>query len=383
MGFGQEWKQRFEEKLGACDGKLDDIGREVAAVRAALTEAAGKPPPQPLDQELYKLREAVSTGTMILREENRELRRRQEKMLGDLKDLRLEVTGGRAGVHPPSTPVPLEADAAGSETGEAAVDPPPDPSNESPETQDDHRQEQYVEQRQDGDRRDTENGVPESPDGAGLHGETTKAPDEERVRRVKEAAERALRHHSPTYGADHSAAPSGGNGPRPSDTHTAVDGVGDRGERRPEHGRQTPRDPLMEHAELLLAAAGVSRAELICHRDAWEFLLVQVARHPRFRVPDSVESLAGGRVRTHLSGPSLIAALISLWETRGAPSATVDADWALAVRFYDRIRERLSEAKPGDGRRTVHIVLDDGTEPEEAEASGDVPGSSGDEPDTE
>ncbi|GAA2412997.1 hypothetical protein GCM10010420_48070 [Streptomyces glaucosporus] len=379
MGFGQKWKQSFEEKLDACDGKLDGIGQEVAAVRAALTEAAGKPPPQPLDQELYKLREAVSTGTMVLREENRELRRQQGKMLGDLKDLRLEVTGGRAGAHPPPTPAPLEADEAESETGEAAVDPPSDPSNESPEPQDDHRQEQYVEQRQDGDRREPEDDAPEPPGGAGLHGETAEAPDEERVRAAKEAAERALRHHSPTHGADHATAPSGGNGPRPSDAHAAGDG----GERQPEHGRQAPRDPLVEHAELLLAAAGVSRAELICHRDTWEFLLVQVARHPRFRVPDSVESLEGGRVRTHLSGPSLIAALISLWETRDAPSPTVDADWALAVRFYDRIRDRLSEAGPGDGRRAVRIVLDDGTEPEEAEASGEAPESSVDEPDTE
>ncbi|MTE21503.1 hypothetical protein F0L17_20780 [Streptomyces sp. TRM43335] len=402
--IGRGWKKDFAKKFDACNrelgglnGKLGEIGREMAALRETLAETADKPPPpsspQTSDEELYKLREAVSTGTMILREENRELRRRQEKMLGDLRDLRLEVTGGRAGAHPPSTPAPVEAaetaeavetdeaDGAGSETGEAAVDPPSDPSNESPETPDDHRQEQYVEQQRDGDRRETEGGVPESPGGTGLHEETAKTSDEERVRAVKEAAERALRHRSPTCGADHATAPPDGNGPPSSDVHTAGDGGG----RRPEDGRQASRDPLAEHAELLLTAAGVSRAELVCHRDTWEFLLVQAARHPRFRVPDSVESLEGGGVRTHLSGPSLIAALISLWETRGASSATVNADWALAAMFYDRIRARLVVAGPGDDRRTVRIVLDDGAEPEgEAAAEDDAsegPGASGKESD--
>ncbi|MGK5499025.1 hypothetical protein [Streptomyces sp. URMC 125] len=376
MEFGRDWRQRFEEKLDACGCKIDDIGGEVTAVRAALAETAGEPPPQTqaLDQELYKLREAVSTGTMILREENRELRRRQERMLGDLKDLRLEVTGNRAGAHPPSAPAPVdavktdeaaEAAEAGSETVEAAVDSPSEPSNEFPEAQDDHRQEQCVEQQRDGDRREPEDGVPESPDGAGPAEGAAKVSDEGRVRAVKEAAERALRHRSPTHGADHATAPSGGN------------------------GRQAPQDPLAEHAELLLAAAGVSRAELVCHRDAWEFLLVQVSRHPRFRVPDSVESLEEGRVRTHLSGPSLIAALISLWETRSASSTAVDADWALAAMFYDRIRTRLAVAGPGDGRRTVRIVLNDGDGPE-GEAAAEAaendapegPEASGNDPDT-
>lgn len=392
MEFGRDWRQRFEKKLDACGCKIDDIGGEVTAVRAALAETTGEPPPQAqaLDQELYKLREAVSTGTMILREENRELRRRQERMLGDLKDLRLEVTGNRGGAHPPSAPAPAdaaqtdEADEAGSETADAAVDSPSEPSDESPETQDDHRQEQCVEQQRDGDRREPEDGAPEPPDGAGPDGGTAKVSDEERVRAVKEAAERALRHRSPTHGADHATAPPEGNGPPPSDVHAAGDG----GERRPEHSRQASRDPLVEHAELLLTAAGVSRAELVCHRDAWEFLLVQVARHPRFRVPDSVESLEEGKVRTHLSGPSLIAALISLWETRGAPSPTVDADWALAAMFYDRIRTRLAVVRPGDGRRIVRIVLDDGDGPEgeaAAEAAEDgAPGgpeASGNDPD--
>ncbi|URN13487.1 hypothetical protein LUW77_24645 [Streptomyces radiopugnans] len=127
----------------------------------------------------------------------------------------------------------------------------------------------------------------------------------------------------------------------------------------------------------------MSRAELVCHRDTWEFLLVQAVRHPRFRVPGEVKDIGDGKVGTHLSGPSLIAALISLWKTREEPSEEVDADWAMAAVLYDRIRDRLTEAGPGDGRRTVRIVLDDGDGPEEtavaAEASADgTPEGTGD-----
>ncbi|MEE1941113.1 hypothetical protein V1L54_17175 [Streptomyces sp. TRM 70361] len=340
MELGQGWKQRLAKKLDACDGglneldgKLDGIGEEIAAVRTALTEA--RPLAQTPGEELYKLREAISTGTMVLREENRELRRRQEKMLGGLKDLHLEITSDRLGAHPP----PSEADAggeAGEETTRPVVDPPPTSSGGVPEAQDggQHEQEESVNGERDGNRRDLEDDAAKSPGG--------EAPEGQRVREVKRAAEAALRHrsHGSGDGSGGATAPPGAGGQTP----------------------RTPRDPLEEHAELLLTAAGLSRAELICHRDTWEFLLVQAARHPRFRVPGAVDDHGEDRVRTHLSGPSLITALISLWETRNAPSETVDVGWAMATRVYDRIRARLAGAGPGDGRRTVRIVLDDGAE---------------------
>jgi hypothetical protein len=369
VGFGQGWKERFEGKLDACGEKLSEIDERVAAVRTSLAEAAGRsasPPPQASDQELYKLREAVSTGTLVLREENRELRRRQERMLGDLKDLRLEITGSRTEAHPPSVPVaPGTGDSGepGGEETEAAEDPPPDPPVETSGVQDDQRQEKRVEQGQerepDSERPETGDGVPADPAGTAPSGETEETP-QERVRAVKDAAERALRNRF--------RASRGEGGQRPGQQND---------------GQGAPPDSLAEHAELLLNAAGVSRAELVCHRDTWEFLLVQAAQHPRFRVPGTVgEDAEHGLVWTHLSGPSLIAALISLWKTREEPSEEVDADWAMAAVLYDRIRDRLTGAGPGDGRRTIRIVLDDGDGPEEtaaAEASEDcAPEGSGD-----
>ncbi|MGK5450033.1 hypothetical protein [Streptomyces radiopugnans] len=378
MGFGQEWKQHFEKKLDACGEKLGEIDEGVAAVRTSLAEAADRPaspPPQVSDQELYKLREAVSTGTMVLREENRELRRRQERMLGDLKDLRLEITGSRTGAHPPPVPVAPgtgESGEPGDEEAEAAEESPPDPPVETCGVQDNQQREKRVEQGQerepDGERPETGDGVPASPAGTAPSGEADKT-TQKRVRTVKDAAEQALRNRFRASRRE--------DGQRPG---------------RQDGGQGAPRDPLAEHAELLLNAAGVSRAELVCHRDTWEFLLAQAARHPRFRVPGTVEEDAEhGLVWTHLSGPSLIAALISLWKTREEPSEEVDADWAMAAVLYGRIRDRLTEAGPGDGRRTVRIVLDDGDGPEEtagaAEASADgTPegtggsGASGEEP---
>ncbi|MBB1261959.1 hypothetical protein [Streptomyces alkaliterrae] len=109
------------------------------------------------------------------------------------------------------------------------------------------------------------------------------------------------------------------------------------------------------HDELLLAAARVSSATLICHRDTWEFVVAQAAPHPHFRCPQAVADDEAGRIRTALSGRSLIAVLISLWHTR--QHRPDPADWALAHSFYDRIADGLAALGP-DGE-PVTIVLDD------------------------
>ncbi|MBN3931681.1 hypothetical protein IQ279_18940 [Streptomyces verrucosisporus] len=363
MGFGQEWKERFEKKLDAYGSKLGEIDERVAAVRTTLAEAAdgsASPLPQVSDQEFYKLREAVSTGTMVLREENRELRRRQERMLSDLKDLRLEITGGRTGAQQPPAPGSPGADEPGGadDTGEAedgTAETAAVPPSEAPGTQDSRQQEECMERERDG--------VPEPPGEAAPPGEAEKTL-KERVRMVKKAAEQTLRDRSedsPSRTRRTAASPAA-DGRRLHGVH--ADGGDGQRPGRQDDGRETPSDPLAEHAELLLKAAGVSRAGLVCHRDTWEFLLVQAVRHPRFRVPGEVKDTGDGKVDTHLSGPSLIAALISLWKAREKESEEVDADWAMAAMLYDRIRDRLTEAGPGDGSRTVRIVLDDGDGPE-------------------
>ncbi|MFF9555751.1 hypothetical protein ACF1DY_08005 [Streptomyces albus] len=120
----------------------------------------------------------------------------------------------------------------------------------------------------------------------------------------------------------------------------------------------TAESQQVAHGVVLLRAAGVAQAELLAHRDAWEWLIVQAARHQHFRTAPQVEELKGGRIRTVLSGRALIALLIELWKTRGSVPALDDGDWPLATLFYDRIADQLTDVA-GQGE-TIRIVLDDG-----------------------
>ncbi|MFF8811602.1 hypothetical protein [Streptomyces pactum] len=124
-----------------------------------------------------------------------------------------------------------------------------------------------------------------------------------------------------------------------------------------------PEDARVTHGVLLLKAAGVASAELVAHRDTWEWLTVLAVAHGHFRTPPAVAELEGGRVRTVLSGRSLIALLIELWKTRSGV-APLEAEWALATAAYHRIGAQLAEVS-GQGE-TIRIVLDDGlpTEPD-------------------
>lgn len=416
----REQKQEFEKKLGDLGRKLEDFDGELDDVGTSLTESSSelRSLRQELTQEGRKVREAVSTGTMVLREENRELRRRQERMLADLKALHLEIRSALAGVRPAPEPASFETDGAAegheagdgegeesAENGEASAEteteavggpPPRTPGEVSGEQDDRQRQEGHVQQQeQDGARRESggsaAHGVPEPDtpavptapvDGGEAAVRTPRRTPEEDVRAVKEAAERAALHH-----------PHDSHGPRGShgDAVTSPRSGGP-GFRIPQHtpswyaqrseqAHQDERDPRVAHGKLLLIAARASRAELLCHRDTWEFLLAQVAGHPRFRVPSVVEDAQDGRVRTALSGPSLIAVLITLWDIRNAPSRTLDANWALAVTLYERIRTELTGVRPGTDRRTARIALDDGTGRDDAAEAADTSPASDSEPD--
>ncbi|WP_307815002.1 hypothetical protein [Streptomyces sp. DSM 110735] len=121
-----------------------------------------------------------------------------------------------------------------------------------------------------------------------------------------------------------------------------------------------PEDPRVAHGVLLLKAAGVASAELIAHRDTWEWLITLAVRHGHFRVPPAVEAIHGGQVRTVVSGRSLIALLIELWNVR--TTAEVGAEWALATTAYHRLSAGLGRAVARGG--TIRITLDDGLPPD-------------------
>jgi hypothetical protein len=100
-------------------------------------------------------------------------------------------------------------------------------------------------------------------------------------------------------------------------------------------------DPRVAHGILLLKAAGVASAELIAHRDTWEWLAALAVDHSHFRTPPSAEDIKDGRVQTVLSGRSLIALLIELWKCTGGSSRslcslpvrqrTTGGTWAMRV----------------------------------------------------
>ncbi|WP_051716416.1 hypothetical protein [Streptomyces bikiniensis] len=75
-----------------------------------------------------------------------------------------------------------------------------------------------------------------------------------------------------------------------------------------------PQDPEVAHGVLLLRAADVALAEVVAHRHTWEWLAARAADHDHFRTPPAVGDLPDGRVRTTISGRSLIALLIVLWK---------------------------------------------------------------------
>ncbi|MFI9645035.1 hypothetical protein ACIHAA_01870 [Streptomyces sp. NPDC052040] len=324
------WKQAFDDAMRELrEGRkqldrLDDPTVGLSALRGEIT------------QSRLKILEAVQGGVTGLREENREVRRRQDRLINDLNDTRAELrqlldladvlrnadplpsSVGRgessATGDGPSTPSPraedvLPADSAAS-TGHT-------PGSES--AADTHPRTEPGTDEQ-GDTMTTIDQQPQPLSGSG---------GKDLV--LKQAIESAYRGTQAPAGAAAAA-------PQPSSTG--------------------PEDPRIAHGLLLLRAAGVASAELVAHRDTWEWLAARAVHHGHFRTPPAVEDIKEGRVRTVLSGRTLIALLIELWNTR-SDATPLEGDWALATTSYRRIEAELTDVT-GQGE-TISIVLDDGT----------------------
>ncbi|MEE1735153.1 hypothetical protein PUR49_01125 [Streptomyces sp. BE147] len=316
-----KWKDAFSaamEELKAIRGLLAPVGR-LEDKTVGLTALHGG-----LTQSRLKILEAVQTGVTGLREENREVRRRQDRMISDLNETRGELRhlldlaeilrplatlqrpaeepgdGTRPRVEP--APAAPEADPGNGPTASAAAQPPTSSGTDS----------------QGGTMEDSDRQAQPEPEG-----------QDDALKRAIEAAYQ-------------------GNGtpPAPSSTTPPTTSQG--------------QDPRVAHGVLLLKAAGVASVDLIAHRDTWEWLTALAVDHDHFRTPPSVEDVKEGRVQTVLSGRSLIGLLIKLWETRSA-ATPLEADWALAVTAYNRIAAELTGID-GEGQ-TIRIVLDDGLHP--------------------
>ncbi|RCG15588.1 hypothetical protein DTL70_29990 [Streptomyces diacarni] len=118
-----------------------------------------------------------------------------------------------------------------------------------------------------------------------------------------------------------------------------------------------------DREELLGLAAGVARAELVCHRDTWAFVVERASRGEHFRLPTDISEQPDGTVEVDVSGRSLLAAVDELWAVRREPGASVGTQ-RMAALAYQRIGEALRETGQSvddgaDERQVTRIVIDD------------------------
>ncbi|MEU1668536.1 hypothetical protein ABZ547_34140 [Streptomyces sparsogenes] len=278
-----------------------------------------------LTQSRLKILELIQGGVTGLREENREVRRRQDRMISDLNETRGEL---RQLLDLVDVLRPLarsegagekSADGAQTHLEEAA---PPEPAAEAGrDGADPAAVHPLVSSDTDSQGETVENTA---------HQQQPEDWNRDQDLALKNAIEAAYRGTGTPAAQPSAAAPQASAGVE---------------------------DPRVAHGVLLLKAAGVASAELVAHRDTWEWLAALAVDHSHFRTPPAVEDIKEGRVQTVLSGPSLIALLIELWNTRST-ATPLEGDWALAMTSYNRIAAELTDVT-GQGE-TIRIVLDDG-----------------------
>ncbi|MFF0433930.1 hypothetical protein ACFYU9_17090 [Streptomyces sp. NPDC004327] len=305
---------RSVEKTDKVLSQLEVIRRELEDPATGLSALYVT-----LDQSRQKVLESVAQGTLGLREENRELRRRQERMLTDLADTRSIVEAlsqrveqnAKASLDPRALPAPV-----------AAAEPAEQP------------------------------GVVEDPHA--LEAPTAPFKAVEPVEK-EEAQVDPLEEVRTTHGR------SGATGESGAPPQAPVENP------RYETSAAGPEDDRA-HLGRLLSAASIASAQLICHRETWDFIAEQTSGRPHFRLPEQVDDVDDGRIETSLSGRSLLALLTTMWqvirdhETNAASGKDQDlATWALAAAVYRRtalaVDQVTHEAEKENGPAV--IVLDD------------------------
>ncbi|WP_331763902.1 hypothetical protein [Streptomyces cyaneofuscatus] len=315
-----KWKDAFDramEELKAIRGLLAPVAR-LDDPTVGLTALHGE-----VTQSRLKVLETIQGGVTGLREENRELRRRQDRMISDLNETRGEL---RQLLELADTLRPL------AELQKPADEPEPDVEAGAPVPVAPEAPEPSLEPGDDSAATaaqpssfdtDSQGGTMESNDRQAQPEPESQGQDDV----LKQKIEAAYQGNSTPTAPSSAPAPTGGE------------------------------DPRVPHGVLLLKAAGVASVDLIAHRDTWEWLTALAVDHDHFRTPPSVEDVKEGRVQTVLSGRSLIGLLIKLWDTRHT-TTPLEADWALATTAYNRIAAELTGVD-GEGQ-TIRIVLDDG-----------------------
>ncbi|MGW1157988.1 hypothetical protein ACWD48_07115 [Streptomyces sp. NPDC002519] len=260
-------------------------------------------------QSRLKILELIQGGVTGLREENREVRRRQDRMISDLNEMRGELRELLELVDVLRPLVLAEKAGEGAQMRPEETASPPEPGTEADYGSSDPAA--------------THPAVPSDTDTQGGTVENSErqsqpeAENHEQDLALKNAIEAAYQG-------------KGASRAQPSDATPQASG--------------SVEDPQVGHGVLLLKAAGVASAELIAHRDTWEWLAALAVDHSHFRTPPAVEDFKEGRVRTVLSGRSLIALLIELWNTRST-ATPLEGDWAMAVTSYNRIASETRRSR--------------------------------------
>ncbi|MEV5644075.1 hypothetical protein AB0L67_28600 [Streptomyces flaveolus] len=318
------WKSEFDKamkKLAEIEDRLTATQQKVERLddpTVGLTALHGE-----LVQSRLKILEKIEGGVTGLREENREIRRRQDRMISDLNDTRGELRQLLDLVDV------LRSSAPSGTPGESTLA----PSTESEQP-------------------------PDPEDGHGLTASAEARPPASAVTEHQGIVMENTEHQQQPEDGAQEQDPVLKNA-----IEAAYQGTGtsaDQPSAAPPQASAGVDDPRIAHGVLLLKAAGVASVELIAHRDTWEWLAALAAGHSHFRTPPSVEDIKEGRegrVQTVLSGRSLIALLIELWNTRST-AAPLQSEWALATMTYNRIAAELTD--PAGQGQTIRIVLDDG-----------------------
>ena len=283
-----------------------------------------------------KVLETVLQGTTGLREENRELRRRQEKMLTDLADTRTGVEALRrelaqAFAHLVGMPAPW-----------AAVD------NTSAFELLQH------------EPRPLEAGVDSSNGwrGKAVH-EVTGPADDGNHPQEEQLDGQPVQGEAPESAAEPAPGTAASVPPRPA----AAEPPADTAITPSEEDEQRRKEDNRQHTQSVLSAAAIASARVICHRDTWSFLIEQTSQHPHFRLPERINDLDDGKIETFLSGRSVLAVLVTMRKVRDDHLAGEEhmATWALASAVYRRTQLAVTgttHSRPDDPG-IITIVLDD------------------------
>jgi hypothetical protein len=348
-------------------GELGEIRRMLADPHTGVTALH-----QVQESRHSKVLEHVTYSTTGVREENRELRRRQERMLNDLgqvraavDDLRREIAQAWAHTlglpHIPSSVQPAEE----------AIETRPAPALETGAGLNDERKDAPVPDQHAADD--------PPPAGAGHVFRDQPEPTDQTGAADGQGTERApgdlagFSHAPPVH---HEVADSTGLLPsalaaRENGTESTAPGPAPAAA-----PPSTPAEPTgtasseptvideqqAEYRRGLLAAAAVSSARLICHKDTWAFLVEKSLAHAHFRLPDTISDTDDGQIDTHLSGRSLLAVLVTTQHILDQPPDDDLAAWALAHAIHTRTHQAVTTAtsteRSSSGEITT-IVLDD------------------------